>query len=218
MIQLRRNGTVVETDPEALARARAHFAAYTYVKLPQFIEPTLLRQLMDVLGRTEFRERVHEGIGTEVCAAPGAATAALELMSNDGVLHDAVAALTGCGAIGCFEGRIYRLNPAEGHYDSWHSDVGQQRLIAVSVNLSRAPFEGGRLQIRRADEDRVLAEVDNPVPGDAVMFRVDPSMRHRVASVVGRNPRTAWAGWFRTQPRFADLLRERLSSQHRSAF
>ena len=211
MIQLQHDRTLIAFSEDQVRCAQEHFKTYAYLKLPSFIEPSLLARLLDVLDVTAFHERVHPGIGTELCAAPGPATGALELMMNDSTLQAFVSKLTGCGPIGCYEGRIYRLDPADGHYDSWHSDVGQDRMLAVSVNLCRMPFEGGRLQIRRADSEEVLAEVDNPTPGDAVMFLVDPSMRHRVASVTGTYPRTAWAGWFRSAPQFADLLRERLA-------
>lgn len=211
MLQLRRDRTVIDFTPESLEAARAHFQTYSYLKLPGFLEPTLLRALLEMLDRTPFYERVHPGIGTEVCATPGAATGALELLLNDPTLRLFIADLTGAGRLGCYEGRVYRLNPKDGHYDSWHSDVGEDRQLAVSINLSRLPFQGGRLQIRRAESKEILAEVDNPIAGDAVIFRVHPSMRHRVASVMGQNPRTAWAGWFRTEPQFADLLRARLA-------
>jgi len=34
-----------------------------------------------------------------------------------------------------------------------------------------------------------------------------------VGSVTGTRPRTAWAGWFRTVPEFADLFLESLSQR-----
>ena len=183
VLQLQHNRTLIDVSEDRFRSAQEHFRTYSYLKLSNFVEASLLERLLDLLDRTEFYERVHPGIGIEICAQPGPVTGALELMMNDGPLQTFISELTGCGPIGCYEGRIYRLNPADGHYDSWHSDVGQDRLLAVSINLSRMPFEGGRLQIRRADSEEILAEVDNPTPGDAVMFKVDPSMRHRVASV-----------------------------------
>jgi Rps23 Pro-64 3,4-dihydroxylase Tpa1-like proline 4-hydroxylase len=211
VLQLQRRRTAIDFTPESLASAQEHFRNFAYLKLPAFVERSLLGQLMDALDRTEFYERVHPGIGTELCARQGAVTGALELMMNDCALRSFIAQLTACGPIGCYEGRVYRLNPADGHYDSWHSDVGEDRQLAVSINLSRRPFQGGRLQIRRADSEEILADVDNPATGDAVMFLVHPSMRHRVASVTGDNARTAWAGWFRSAPKYADLLRSKLT-------
>src|SRR5207253_326319 len=113
---------------------------------------------------------------------------------------------------GCFEGRVYRLSPGTGHYDSWHNDVGEDRLVAMSINLGRTPFQGGLLQIRRADSPALVREVANPTPGDAVIFRIDPAYCHRVGPVTGSVARTACAGWFRARPDFQTLLAEKLAS------
>ena len=203
----RRTGT-----PHEFAEARARFEREGYLTLAGFIDAALLALLLDTADRADFYERSHEGIGAELCATPGTLSGTLELASNDPVLFGAIDDLTGCGAIGCFEGRVYRLAPASAHFDSWHSDVGQDRLIAMSVNLSRRPFEGGLLQIRKADSSQILSEVANTVAGDAVIFRIHPDYRHRVGTVTGQHPRTAWAGWFRTQPAFENQLRARLTT------
>lgn len=42
----------------------------------------------------------------------------------------------------------------------WHSDDEQDRLIALSINLGRSPYEGGVLQIRRASGATMLGEVE----------------------------------------------------------
>ena len=204
----RRTGT-----PHEFAQARARFEREGYLKLAGFIDAALLALLLDTADLADFHERRHEGIGVELCATPGTLSGTLELASNDPVLFAAINDLTGCGAIGCFEGRVYRLAPASAHFDSWHSDVGQDRLIAMSVNLSRRPFEGGLLQIRRADSPQILSEVANPVAGDAVIFRIHPDYQHRVGTVTGQYARTAWAGWFRTQPTFGNLLRAHLTTR-----
>ena len=156
--------------------------------LAAVIEPDFLRVVADALDRGEFYTRIHEGIGSELCASPSPLTGALELAFNDPVLFALIDELTGCGAIGCFEGRVYRMVPGEEHHDSWHSDVGEDRLVALSVNLGREPADGGLLQIRRADSPSLVAEVENRTPGDAVLFRIDPAYRHRVGPVARREP------------------------------
>jgi hypothetical protein len=210
VIQITHERTVVGASAGELESAREWFREHGYVKLRGLLEPRLLASLLDAIDRSEFRHRVHDGIGTELCAE-GAASTALEFLMNDPALVATVSTITECGTIGCFEGRVYRLVPESGHYDSWHSDVGQDRLVALSINLGRVPYEGGRLQIRRAEDKVMLGEIENRTAGDAVMFRVHPTLRHRVGPVEGKVPRTAYAGWFRTQPNFRELLRQRLS-------
>jgi hypothetical protein len=214
MIQISNRRTIRAASRRAFAGARTRFAQNGYLKLAALIEPGFLSEVTGALDRGEFYTRIHEGIGSELCASPSPLTGALELAFNDPVLFGLVDELTGCGAIGCFEGRVYRMVPSEAHYDSWHSDVGEDRLVALSVNLGREPAGGGRLQIRRADSSAIVAEVENRTPGDAVLFRIDPGYRHRVGPVLGASPRTAYAGWFRARPDYQTLLRERLGDEN----
>ena len=192
------------------ALMRRQFESRGFLKLPALVAPTLVASLVDELDRTVFYERTHAGIGVELCATPGRVTGALEFLMNDSPLLEAISEITGCGRIGCFEGRVYRLVPGTRHHDSWHSDAGEERLIGLSLNLGRERFEGGALEIRRADQAGVISEIENRVMGDAVLFRIDPAFRHRVQAVEGSVGRTAYAGWFRTRPLFRELLAAKL--------
>ena len=98
-----------------------------------------------------------------------AALAWLLLLVNDERMLEVVRLITGCGPIGHFDGRVYRMEPSTDHYDSWHDDLGEGRLVALSVNLGREPYEGGALEVR----DRrtgASAEVRSARTGDALLF------------------------------------------------
>jgi hypothetical protein len=212
MIQLTPMGTCVSLSSAELAKLRHEFDCRHWVQFPQFIEPGLLDTLLSRMERGSFSERTDEGIASEACLDEGdVAVNSLILMANDGKLHNVVEQITGCGPIGCFTGRIYRLVPGAGHIDSWHDDLRDTRLVALSVNLSRQPYEGGDLQIRRKSSGERLEKVRNTSLGQAVLFRISPELEHRVAPVEGRNPRTAFAGWFRAQPNYESRVMERLS-------
>jgi hypothetical protein len=190
---------------EGLDALRDAFARQHYVRLPCLLEQPLLERLARSIDEGTFVDRTHEGIGTELCLVPGTTTAALQLLFNDPALLAAVNEISGCG-VRCFDGRVYRMAASAGHYDSWHSDAGEDRRVAVSLNFGRAAFEGGVLEIREAAASAAACDVPNPRFGDAVMFRISPALRHRVSGVRGAVPRTAWAGWFRTAPDFQDLF------------
>jgi hypothetical protein len=206
LVRLTQSRTEIVGAPAAIADAARFFRERGYIKLSSFIEPSLRDALLDAIDRSSFYEKEHKGIGHELCVTPGPVTGVLEFLMNDPDLFHVIAEITGCGPIGCFRGRVYRLAPSAGHYDSWHDDLGESRLIACSINLGREPFEGGELQIRRARSTEILSEVHNPRAGDAVVFKVDPAFEHRVASVRGTMPRTAYAGWFRREPLYRTLL------------
>lgn len=196
----------------SLAGLRDQFATNHFVCLPRLVEENLLKLVLAQVNQGEFIDRSHGRIGTELCLVPGIATGILQLAFNDADLLRTIADIAGCGPVGCFDGRVYRMVPGAGHYDSWHSDVGEDRQVAVSLNLSPVPYQGGLLEIRPTSATVASHTVSNTGLGDAVMFRVAPELRHRVGPVEGVHPRTAYAGWFRTSPSFEDLFTASLSN------
>lgn len=208
IVQLRRDRLIV-ADVQTIEKTRAEFEIRHCILLPTFLDSGLARSLLAALDQTSFSEHLHHGIGTELVARPTLAAGALELLANDPQLFATIRALTGCGPIGCFQGRVYRMVPGSGHYDSWHSDNGEDRLIAMSINLSPESYAGGILQIREKASPRPLHEAANTGFGDAIVFRIAATLTHRVTNVEGRLAKTAYAGWFRSQPMYRELLAER---------
>ncbi len=132
----------------------------------------------------------------------------LHFLMHDPRLFEIIRRITGCGRIGCFVGRVYRFVPGARHYDSWHSDVIYHRMIAVSTNLGRGIYTGGIFQMRKAHSLRIIHEAANTGPGDAIIFRISPGLRHRVTTVEGSVPKTAFAGWFCSRPDFYAFLKK----------
>jgi hypothetical protein len=192
---------------EELAELREHFDREHCVRLRGLIQRALLDQIIGRVEEAKFEERRHGEIGSEESMEGGTTLALLLLVANDKRLFDAIRTITGCGPIGCFDGRVYRLVPGTGHHDSWHSDMDGNRMIAMSVNLSRQPYDGGVLQIRERDSEEIVHEEPAPNPGDAVIFRLAEELRHRVTSVQGDVPRTAFAGWFKARPTLLSVVR-----------
>ena len=58
------------------------------------------------------------------------------------------------------------------------------------------------------DEARPDTEIalPNTGPGDAVMFRLVKGSEHWISDVEPGPPKTAWAGWFRSEPTFLEML------------
>jgi 2OG-Fe(II) oxygenase superfamily len=216
MIQFTRAGAalgstnlVLGPDP-ALEAAREVFSANDYVKVARFLAGDLFAEILAKIQADDFYERTQEGLGSEAnLRQDSPITALLWLLVNDDRLFRVVETVTGCPPIGLFQGRVYRFTASPSHYDDWHDDLGDNRLVALSVNLSSHAYEGGLLQIRDSTSGEILHEESNTGPGDALIFRLAPNLQHRVTSVTGKRPKTAFAGWFKSEPDFKALLGSR---------
>jgi hypothetical protein len=194
----------LETSDD-IAALKTDFERQHYACLPHFIEPPLLRAIAERAEAERFVPRTHDGIGTELYLAQSPLASAMQLMFNDLRLLNVMDQITGCGPLRCFDGRVYRMLAADGHYDSWHSDAGNDRRVALSVNLSPEPYEDGLLEIRHVSSPSADFVVPRMPFGGAVIFRISPNLRHRVTPVSGARPRTAYAGWFCSSPDFQNL-------------
>lgn len=192
-----------------LDAARACLQRDCCVHLPGFIEADLLRWLQARLATAEFRTLVHAMMdppAIELEMQSDDVLSRLHFLVNDERLFDAVAHIGGCGAIGCFLGRVYKMVPGQGHRDAWHHDVDGSRLMTLSINLGDRPYEGGVLQIMDWERQQIVHEVANTGPGDAILFPLSMRWRHQVTDVIGDVPKIAFAGWFEKQPRYEERL------------
>jgi len=211
-IQIGNSGTSYSGSELDLQGWRDQFDSQHFVKFPALISPALLAALQRQIRQADFHERVHEGIGDnrELCMTDNAASAALLFMVNDKSLFQIVQSVTGCDEIGCFQGRVYRVAGGSRHHDSWHNDIGEDRLVGMSINLSSDVYSGGVLQIRDRTSGEILSEAPNAGAGDAVVFRLSDRLQHRITDVEGVGSKTAFAGWFRAQPDFKTLLKNQI--------
>ncbi len=207
-VRLTRRGVERTASAADLDAAKAAFALHHSMVLHGFIEPGLLAAIQRQLSNEPFLHKTNDGIGTELRLPPGPLSSALEFITNDRALFEAIQDVTGCSPIGCFRGRVYRMLPGAGHASDWHSDLSGGRMITMSVNLSTSHFEGGELQIREAASERMVRRLRNTGAGDAVIFRIDPSLQHQVLPLTGAAPRDALAGWFLASPDYREMFRE----------
>ena len=128
--------------------------------------------------------------------ADRAAEAMLMFFPNNPASLRLVEQITGQPRIGVFSGRVYRMTSSGGHYHASHNDFSEGRVATMSVNLSRQPFDGGALQLKRSDSDEILQDLRNTGFGDALLFPISRDLVHRVEGVKGDVPKTAFAGWF----------------------
>jgi hypothetical protein len=191
---------VVDAGDAELASIADEFASRHVVRLPAFTSPDLLRLIVTRLQDAVFRPRIEDGIEVEETLEDADLSALCHFLLNDPRVFEVVERITRSGPLSDFLGRVYRRRSARTpgeHYYDWHNDLIEERRVGLSLNLSRGSYEGGSLQLRDQASQAILADIANPCPGDAVLFRVSAALEHRVLPVLGGVDRTTLAGWFR---------------------
>lgn len=208
MIQLTTSGSTIVLQADAISQLQMAFRERQSVRLPGLLGADLLALIGPRLERASFAEASYHDVGTDLMMQDETVLRALHFAVNDPSFLALVQAITGCEPLGCYLGRVYRMLPGAGHAEDWHDDIAASRQIGMSVNLSPRPFDGGLFELRTVGATAALARVHNTGPGDAVLFRIANTLQHRVTEVTGTEPKTAFAGWFRTEPNYWDPLLE----------
>ena len=209
MIQVTRSGVISAGSTEDLHRQRRKFDHKHCVRLPGLLHGDLLREFQQRLDASEFVPKTYEGIGHEIGPQDCNPDAKLSFLGNSKVVFDFIERVTGCGPIGCFTGRVYRMMPGPGHFEDWHNDNVLHRMVALSINLSTDVFRGGVLQLRDERTGQITEEVANTGFGDGFIFRIAPYLKHRLTHVEGTVPKTSFVGWFRAEPDYFSLIKTR---------
>lgn len=191
-----------EPGADELTALGEEFATRHCVVLRGLMGPAVFAELAAELEAADFHHRQIGDIAGELSIDEGRAPVArLNFLANDPGLYRTIEAITGVRPIRRFDGRVYRRTESPDHFDSWHDDLHvPSNLVPMSVNLSPEPYGGGELAIRERDSGRILHEIRNVGPGDAIVFRIAPGLQHRVGPVIGPVAKTAFAGWFRSGP------------------
>ena len=80
------------------------------------------------------------------------------------------------------------------------------RIFFFNDTATTEIYTGGVFQLRRRGCAEILTETPNTGPGDAILFRIDDQFEHRITDVEGTVAKTAFAGWFVSEPDFVELL------------
>ena len=212
MIQLTTSGVRIAKD-DAWAAQQQEFAQRHCVVLEGFLGESILCHIPRMLEHGEFDLRGdfdYEGqaFARELTMRKSEALPQmLFYFLNQPRLREAIAEFTGCEkTIRTFAGRCFKHLPGCGQFDSWHGDVRDERLYALSINLSKEPFEGGSFQIRSRRTREVFQTVGANRFGDACLFRIDNSLEHKILPLRGTAPRCRYAGWFRAQGSLSEIV------------
>ena len=207
LIQLSRRGVRVDLQAGDLERLQADWRRQHFIRLPQLFDAELVALVQAGARRGPWEINVHPYSGTEQVLNAPSLIGMIDFQFNTPALLRLAESVSGCGHIGAFFGRIYRLTPGTDEGHDWHGDLRAGRRVAVSVNLSEGVFEGGELQLRATADERPLGAYANTGLGDCVLFRLGTDVEHRVLPVTGAFARQAYAGWFLSEPEYASTLK-----------
>ncbi len=212
MLTLTRSGMVFSGSDADIELARADFEQHDWIRLPGLLDRELWSMLQEQLASSDL------GKSGTIYQDLNVSDSALLLLLNNAQLFKVIETITGCGHIGCFRGRTYRIVPGANPHDEinnyreiltgWHTDLNGTRRIALSINLNTEPYQGGVFRLRETETRRMLCELTNSVFGNAILFRIDERLEHHVSEVEGTVTKTAFSGWFESEPDFRTLLAE----------
>jgi hypothetical protein len=215
MIRITKLGTIFSGSQEDVASLRQQLDREQCIRLPKYLDSELVPLIQPLIDCAEFKPESYDRVGSELHMMANPVWDLLHFLANDPQLFRFVRRVTGCDRIGCFFGRVYRMLPGPSHSFVWHDDMVGDRMLAMSINLSIEAYSGGVLEIRDRKFKQVVYRAAQLAWGEALLFKIGDHLEHRVTPVEGPLPKTAFAGWFQSQPDFHGILRERRSSLER---
>lgn len=175
------------------------------VLLPRLFADDVLRIVETTLDERAFQLNVFKSNGYYgeelILPRENNLTALLTFVMNRREVIETFKLITGIERIQSFVGRVTRLLPQNRrHKYLWHNDCVDGRLAAVSINLSKEVYSGGRTQLRASCSRKLISDIANVGYGDGLLLRLTPSLEHRVTNTEGVLPRTTFAGFFTSEP------------------
>jgi hypothetical protein len=187
--------------PGSLTGARQQFDRFQALHLRNLFEAPFFNTLMRTSAASAFGP---EGGSTpgfrEVELSPQRTGRIINLTLNRPEVLRWLEAVTDCGPLDHFEGRVAQTLCRPGDELVWHDDLpnGEKRRLALVVNLSTEAYTGGEFQLRRTEMGTSggrLFEHRYTEPNSAILFRVGHDLEHRVLPLSTGGPRRVFAGW-----------------------
>jgi hypothetical protein len=187
MLQLKASGPIGALAPDALAEARRNFNEGHPLVLRNFLDPALLKLAQEQLPSVQFVHGEHRDK-----AEPSKLAMMLTFLVSGRDMIDLVSSLVHRPIRSAY-GTIYKFLP--GNETEWHCD-DTMLAAAVGINIGLAPYDGGGFEMKKVQTETILAKADYSVPGDALLFPINPQLVHRTRLIEGTQPKVIFAGLF----------------------
>lgn len=193
-----RMATALQADP---LDYRARFDAQPAFLFDDPFAPEFLVRLMAQSAAASFVDDDVEQIGTRQIEAPQRVGGAISILLARSSLLTWLEAATGTGPLRAVAGRLVQTRANGRDALAWHDDRDSAtRKLAVVINLSDRPFDGGRFDLRHAGTEAPIVSHRHDRAGAIMVFAVRKGLEHRVTQVTAGGPRRVYAGWFLTEP------------------
>jgi hypothetical protein len=177
-----------------LEAARRQYSTNMALHIRDIFAPALLATLQELCASGSFIQEATR-VGAPEVESPQRVGHLLDAVLRRANFLRWLEAVTGSGPLHTFEGRLTQSRPGVGER-GWHDDLREddKRRVALVINLSPAPYQGAPFQLRLKTGEH-LFEHHYTELGEALLFKVDPALAHRVPPVTAGGPRRVYAGW-----------------------
>ena len=160
--------------------------------ISNIIDPSCMTKLHNLLAPCEF-----DGYEVKRGQKDLAGQMITFLLSRP-LLYRRLELMTGCGTLDSVFGRITCLTAGSDLKLRWHDDlkINPRHRLAITINLSTDNYTGGIFKLRKKNSNELSFSYQHNVKGDALIFKVDHALEHRVTPLTAGGPRIVWAGWF----------------------
>lgn len=193
-LQVGARQTEILEPPEGYA---ALFRKHHAIVCRDLLDPALLATLLARCRSGRFVDESVTRLGTREVEAPQRVGRALNVLLNRAPLLRWLEAATGCAPLDSVAGRVVQTRANDHDALDWHDDLNEpNRRLAVTINLSDAPYRGGTFELREAASGALCLSHLHARAGDALIFAVRRGLEHRVLPLLSGGPRRVYAGWF----------------------
>jgi hypothetical protein len=186
--------------PGSVAEARAAFLRAPAILLHRVVDTDLRRFIIDKCTADRFESQTRPTIDGHRWAEqqPRSLTRALIAAIGRSAMLRWIEQVSGCERLDGVTGQLAETRPGAMDYLPWHMDVfDDARRVAITVDLSDRPFEGGGFEMRERATGRLILRHHYEGDGSALIYAMTDDTEHRVLPITAGGPRRVFAGWFR---------------------
>nr|WP_299910445.1 2OG-Fe(II) oxygenase [Sphingomonas bacterium] len=186
--------------PGSVTAARAAFARAPAILLRRVVDADLRAFMIDRCATRPFAGQTRPALDGHrwVEKQPRLLSKAMMAAVGRPAMLRWIEQVTGCGPLQSVTGQLAETRPGAGDFLPWHQDVFDDfRRVAITIDLSDQPFEGGAFEMRDKASGALLLRHFYEGDGSALIYAMTDDTEHRVLPITAGGPRRVFSAWFR---------------------